>query len=384
MSDADGKILIVTRSFPPMKSGSAVLLHQLLSPLPPQRFVAVHGVSEQMRMDGDDLGVERHVVKMPGSPKWSTRFERRWPGPYLARVRRRVERVVREHDIRRIYAHYPSGTFVVAAWQVARKLSLPMTLYFDIVWEEHAPAAQARLAREHEHAIAEYADRRFAITESAAEYLSEKHGMEWELIPHTTDVKGLNETFRERDPGARPVVHFAGGIYPAMNQDAVVRLADAVQRCRTRPELDFCTGALPEVLQARGIATRYLSLDELLDAQRAASILYLPQAFESGHPMMIRHNFPTKAMEYFKAGRPILVHAPGDCYLSWLAEKEGFARVVSEPDVTALADAIDDLIEDRDAQESLVRKALAFVKTRDNRVWSQRLWSALWPPAASG
>ncbi len=93
--------------------------------------------------------------------------------------------------------------------------------------------------------------------------------------------------------------------------------------------------------------------------------------------MILKHNFPTKAMEYLCSGRPILVHAPADCYLTWLAKKEGFALVVDRPDTEELAAAIDRLVADRQLQEELVAKALEFVNMRDSCPWANVLWKAL-------
>ena len=106
-------------------------------------------------------------------------------------------------------------------------------------------------------------------------------------------------------------------------------------------------------------------------------MLYLPQAFDSSAPTMIRYNCPTKMMEYLVSGRPILVHSPPDSYLAWLARCAGFALVIDRPDVGELAAAIDRLAMDAALQAQLVDRALAFVRTRDGRRWSQVLWEAL-------
>ena len=137
-----------------------------------------------------------------------------------------------------------------------------------------------------------------------------------------------------------------------MNEDSVVRLAAAAKQAHARPALDLCTPGLPAELRDQGLTCRYLRRDELRATQRRSTILYLPQAFRSNQPLMIRHNFPTKAMEYLCSGRPILVHSPSDSYLAWLARREGFALVVDRPDVADLAEAIDRLVEDRNLQKS--------------------------------
>ena len=146
---------------------------------------------------------------------------------------------------------------------------------------------------------------------------------------------------------------------------------------RRAPKLDLCAPVLPAEIRELGIGSRYVDQASLAEAQARSTVLFLPLAFEGPQPLMIRHNFPTKAMDYLRSGRPILVHSPADSYLTWLAKKEGFALVVDRPDVEELAAAIDRLVADRRLQEDLVAKALKFVRTRDSRLWADVLWKAL-------
>ncbi len=70
------------------------------------------------------------------------------------------------------------------------------------------------------------------------------------------------------------------------------------------------------------------------------------------------------------SGVPILLHSPKDSYLSQIARKEGFAYVVDEEDVGALAEAIDILLEDKVLQQELVEKAILFANSRDSKKWA--------------
>ncbi len=179
-----------------------------------------------------------------------------------------------------------------------------------------------------------------------------------ELLPHTTDTTDLPEGLQQIPGDGPPVVHFAGGINSMMNGDAMLRLARAATIAKTLPKLDICASSLSDELRGMGIGSRYVDQASLADAQARSTILFLPLAFESPLPLMIRQNFPTKAMDYLRSGRPILVHAPPDSYLTWLAKKEGFALVVDRPDIEELAAAIDRLVADTQLQEDLVAKAL--------------------------
>lgn len=370
------RVLISTQVFPPMSSGSSIILYELLRHLPAEEMAAVCGIPDPPLSHLPSLGVEQTRVLLAGSLKWTVRLERRLPNWYLAMVRPRVVAEARRHGVQRIYAHFPNSAFLIAGWEAAETLDLPLTVYFDILWEESSPGA-VPLARKYEKVILERADQRFAITEFAADYLERKHGRKFEVIPHLIDASDLPDGLRPMADDAPAKIHFCGGIYPRMNQDSVVRLAAAAAIASVRPAIEFCSPALPTELVRQGYSCRYVNRDSLRAAQHASTILYLPQAFESDHPLMIRNNFPTKAMEYLCSGRPILVHSPPDSYLTWLARREGFALVVDRPDVGELAAAIDRLARDRDLQSELVARSLAFAKTRDSRTWSAGFWKSL-------
>ena len=370
------RILISTQAFPPITSGSSIILYELLRHLPAEEMAAVCGTCYPPITQLPSLGIEQRMILFCGSHRWTLRLARRFPSWHLALVRPRVLAEARRHQVRRIYAHFPDSSFLIAGWRAAEKLDLPLTVYFDYLWKE-ANTEGASQARNYEGAILHRADQRYAITEFAADYLQKKHGVQVDLLPHLIDASNLPGGLVPVADDGPPTIHFCGGIYPRMNQDSVLRLAAAAAAARVRPVLDLYAPELPAELARRGLTCRYLGRDELRLAQRNSSILFLPQAFESDYPLMIRHNFPTKAMEYFCSGRPILVHSPPDSYLTWLARREGFALVVDRPDVDELAAAIDRLARDKDLQAELVSRALAFVRTRDSKAWAEKFWEGL-------
>ena len=108
-------------------------------------------------------------------------------------------------------------------------------------------------------------------------------------------------------------------------------------------------------------------------AQRRAALLFLPLAFCSSNPTEIRTVFPTKLLEYFVSGRPILVHAPADSWVSRAARAEGWGEVVDESYPLQLARAIDSLLADQPRQEALVAAAFKAACDRRASVVAQRL-----------
>jgi glycosyltransferase involved in cell wall biosynthesis len=251
-----------------------------------------------------------------------------------------------------------------------------MTLSFDILWEETVPGVHKSLARHYEHHIVRYAFRRFAITEFARDYLEAKHNSTFELLPHTIDPTYLNDLSWRPLSNSPSVVHFAGSVYPRMNLDSLLRLIEASRLTRHSIRLDMCTHFRFEDRDV-DISYRYLPQQELINAQRHADILFLPQAFTSDAPMMIRNNLPTKLMDYLVSGRPILIHSPSDSYLNYLARREGFALIVERPDPFELAVAIDKLLRDHNLQRQLVANAFRFAETRRSDRWANYFYDAI-------
>ncbi len=376
MTNGAKRLLISAWGFPPVSGGTSAILYELCRHFPREEIVAVHSVADPPTASLPDLGVERSVVLLFGSCKWTLRCMRRLPQAIIPVIRRRIMQLARRFRVQRIFAHYPNDCFVIAAWQAAETLGLPLTVYLDILWEESC-IGKRDMAAKYEHRVLQAADQRFAITEFAVVYLQKKHNLKFELIPHVIDTANLPAGLQPLPRDCPPVIHFSGGIYAKMNLDAMVRLADAASLAKLRPAIDLCTPVLPAVLAERGLGQRYLSRPEVMQAQSRGTLLYLPQAFHSERPDMVRHNFPTKTMDYLCSGRPILVHSPADSYLTFLARREGFGLVVDQPDAQELAAAIDRLAADSSLQQELVARALEFARKRDGKMWAQRLWSAL-------
>jgi glycosyltransferase involved in cell wall biosynthesis len=93
--------------------------------------------------------------------------------------------------------------------------------------------------------------------------------------------------------------------------------------------------------------------------QQQADILFLGLAFDSPIPEVIRTSAPGKMGEYLGSGRPILVHAPPDSFLSWYFKKEEWGMVVDQKDATVLGRGIERLLEDGRLRKRLVQNALS-------------------------
>lgn len=352
------------------------MLYELTRHFKTEELCVVHGINDPPIESDQILPFKRKQVLFFGSGINTLRLNRYFPKLYMVLIRLEIRKAIRRENPDCLYIHYPNGAFSSAAYLEAKRAKLPYVFYQDILWEERESGAELDLAREYEAAVIQDAKTCVAITEFAAEHQSKKHGKEFITIPHTLDADEVPTSIDERMNDV-PVIHFAGGIYPQMNQDSVERLIEAVKKTGRKVEFEFCSPDVPASLANEPINWKYLSKSDLLNAQRSADILFLPQAFSSKSGQMITHNFPTKTMEYLCSGTPILVHSPSNSYLSDLCRNEGFGVLVEEPDVDQLASAIIKLLDSEELRRTSVERAIALAHKRDSRHWYKVLHKLL-------
>ena len=121
------------------------------------------------------------------------------------------------------------------------------------------------------------------------------------------------------------------------------------------------------------VTCRFAHKSEIPSIQRDADILFLPLAFDSPYPDLIKTASPSKMPEYLAAGRPILIHAPEYSYIAHYARERGFGMVVDRPDPEELKRALLLLLEDESLRKRVVLNALKTVQNHDARKVSGRL-----------
>ncbi len=378
---APRRALVISACLPPMSSGSAKMMRNLLGPFPRGSLVFLRGDNAMFRLGQDDPLGPAEVADMPNAlrrrsfrialPAW---LEYLW-APAIAR---RAAALARREGVVSIFANYPTGYFLVAAWLAARATGLPLHVYMHSLWEETPPSTADRLAaRLLEGRIFRDAAAVYVPTEAAAAHYRAKHGVSPRLLPHAvnpSDAGPGDSPHASRGPGAPRTILFTGGVYH-MNRDALALMVRTVERMVIAPgepplRLLVCAPNDPASLARLGIGgerteVRFVDTATAMRLQREADLLYLPLAFDTPWRDEIRTVYPTKAVEYLVSGRPILLHAPADCYTVEEAKRLGWAHVVDTLDPTALEAAIRRLLSDRALWDDLARGARAAARSRD-------------------
>jgi glycosyltransferase involved in cell wall biosynthesis len=360
-----GPLLICARSFPPRLGGSAILSRNLWGAWPANDLVVLSEGGAGLPIDPNTalpgVRVEYVTPWLESNPSLRAFCE---PLRMFA-VRRALVRLAREIRPRALWVNWPSTGFLLGAWLAAREVGLPLYVHMHDTWEESLtglPVTLNRLApRVFERRVLKSAANVFAITEEAAAHFRAKHGCSTSVLKHCIPDADIEAAVRVGASEIENRIHFAGGIYPLMNQDAVVNLVKALDHCTSGITLDGytfdVTGLAAAGIGGPRVSLRYAPKAEVMAAQRRSALLFLPLAFHSTNPTEIQTVFPTKLLEYLVSGRPILVHAPPDSWVSRAARTEGWGEVVDEPDSRQLAHRIDSLLADQPKQEALVTAA---------------------------
>ena len=281
------RALVVSNRWVPAATGTPIVLYELFRHFPPDSVTVVCGPGLR---PASSLSLPFRTVRLtiPAADRVLSGLYHRAGRAMLPLVRAALSALVRIERPHTLYAHFPDAVFVTAAAQVADKFDIPLVTYFDILWggyHDHGMAA------DHEHFVVSRAHRRFAITERFCERLESRHGLPFELLPHVIVVPA---TAPEPIPDSarRPVVHFGGAVYETMNLDAMQRL-HRVMAEKAGLGLELFGFTAPADLAKWGLNGPFVTTGsapraELLERQKTARVLYLPEAFESSEPVMFQ------------------------------------------------------------------------------------------------
>jgi glycosyltransferase involved in cell wall biosynthesis len=283
MSIDNGPVLtVVSSSFPPLASGSAILLANLLSNYT-GKVSAIAGHSRYVKPDPDFrppcatryLGLPRRVPRLYEALNWTV--------PFL--VWRSLNHSIGKtfEDLRTdiVLAAYPREDFLIAAFHAARKLNLPFYAHMHDLWMENMPAGStaSRLAEKWEPVILKESTRVLCMTPSMQKHYERKYGIKTDLLPHTIAEKDCYSAPAEMSPPrmSKPTVLFVGAISPSMNLDALKVLALASEILPSEYELLFCTSFGAPLLNSLGIGSsrlqvRYVSRAEVQRLESTAHV----------------------------------------------------------------------------------------------------------------
>jgi glycosyltransferase involved in cell wall biosynthesis len=376
------KIALVSESLPPSATGQGMLIYRMLERLDPESYCLISTVPQD-----SDGARARYARKLPGRYYHMAEGFRLTRGyrfglPWIREAinfplavvqqARQITEIVKHEGCNAVVAFSGDVTHLPAAWLASRRTGVPFFAYVvdHYSHREWVSPAAAVWARRLEPFLMKKADRVIVLNEALRDDLRERFGVEAAVIYNSFDLSPYERAIEEQvEPVDGVKIVFTGDVYEA-HYDAFRNLLMAIERLE-RPDVKIhvYTSRSVDQLAEKGlcgpiVCHEPLALEEMPRVQREADILFLPLAFDSPYPGVIRTSAPTKMGEYLAARRPILVHAPADSFIAGYFRHHECGVVVDQLDPSALAQAIERVLDDADLRQRL--SARAWDRARDD------------------
>jgi glycosyltransferase involved in cell wall biosynthesis len=369
------KFALISHLLPPSASGQAIILYRLLSGFNSDDYCLLSNYP----YDGEvPLGTSTQRLpckyfKLP--PAFEIKRPSRFGLIYLreglnllvsiVRQSRIIADIIRREKCKAVVACTGDVTLLPAGYLASRLTGLPFYAYiFDhYSYREWVNVGTRYWARRLEKMLLKGAAGVIVTNEMLRDDLRERFAVEATVIHNSCEIADYesHDSASARSNGEVKIV-YTGDIYEA-HYDAFHTLLEAL-KLLGRPEvkLHLYTSRSPEELARRGIIGSVVLhppclLSEMPPIQRDADLLFLPLAFDSPYPDLVRSSAPGKLGEYLVTRRPVLAHAPTDSFVAWYLGKYECGVVIDQRDPVLLAGKIAEVLDNRQLQETIGERA---------------------------
>jgi glycosyltransferase involved in cell wall biosynthesis len=378
---------IVSHILPPSPSGQATVLRRLLEGFPPDRCILLS--RERYDGAGDASGklplpyaAFHPPLRLPSFGRFpGSRI--RFAGDTLLEIRGRAAQIgtiARKERLGLIVACSGDLVDIPASCLAARRTGIPFVPYLFDDYLYQWTGSMRTAARRMEPWVMKNVKDIIVPNEYLRDEYSRRYGVHANVVRNPCpmpDLAALDATARVFPPSGIDIV-YAGAVYHA-NYDAFRNVVAAIRMLgRTDVRLHLYTAQTAEEVGKTGIAGpmvvhhTHIPSDEVPAVLRQADILFLPLGFDTPIPEVIRTSAPGKMGEYLSVGRPILVHAPGDSFVSWYFRENRCGIVVDRSDPDMLSSSIHRIFSNGDLRAGLGARA-RFAAERDFEVGTVRI-----------
>lgn len=366
------RVLLLSRSIPPETSGSAIIVGNL----------AKQFSSREMVVAGERPFGRPTVVWLPEWPQLVHAIAGWPPGMRGARWWRALQfpllvlhcfYLVRKYRCTAIVVVFPHEAFLLAGYLAARWTGAKLFPYFHNTYAENRRGLSGRVARWLQARVLKHAAHVLLMSEGMVRLFRDRYPeVKCSALPHC--YNGVQPVFAPPPEPRSPPRFVISGTISESCQEATMRVCEAIAHVPGAP-LTLLSGTPHGLLRRLGLlrpSVRHetVSHDHVVVRLRDADFVVLAHGFRGAlSDEEYDTIFPTRTIEYLICGRPILAHAPRDCYLTRFLREHDCALLVTEPTVPALLDAIEQLRRDAALRARLVRNALgAAQQFRGDRV----------------
>jgi glycosyltransferase involved in cell wall biosynthesis len=374
------KFGIVSHVLPPSFSGQAVALYNLLKEIDGKKYCLISSHNYNNTNDEYDtctnrLNTNYYHIPPPPILKLSKilHYARRKDYKTIINVYLKYRAMQIEGILKKELCTIAIGCTAdlydpYATYLASKKLKIPFFLYvFDDYFNQWIDPAMLKFAKEYGPSMLEGAQRIIVPNEFLKNNYDKNFQKKTVVIHNAVDLSAYEKICPSNsfnDDESIKIV-YTGEIYEA-HYEAFVNLIKAI-KLTNNPDikLHIFTPGSPTTLISKGIVGPVIyhdraPLSEMPCIHKSADILYLPLSFSSEFPReIIQTASPGKMGDYLAAGKPILVHAPPDSFISWYHKEKRCGLVIDTQDPEKLAKGITRIITDSTFRTRLCENARA-------------------------
>lgn len=213
-----------------------------------------------------------------------------------------------------------------------------------------------------------------SISHDMAEEYKARYGRSFITFHNPIEIEFWKRHQRKNyELGTTPSILYAGRIGPGI-ETSLETIAKAIEQVNMqfRRSVKFIlqTKDKPLWVDTYKCVTHkaMVPYDELPRVFAEADFLYLPYDFSAESIRFIKYSMPTKAPEYMISGTPVIMFGPGETALMKDGQRNNWAKVVTENNVEALAEAINTLITNDALRKELAENAIRIAETNYNSI----------------
>ena len=372
------KFALVSHILPPSWSGQAMIIYKLLKDVNPSDYILISREDYSKdnipdysnRLLGKYYYLPRILPKIAIINKGINKLKKKLNIPQFLQIKlylktNQIIKILKKENPHAIIACTGDILDLPASYIASKKLKIPFYAYiFDYYSYQWTIPKERAFAKAYEEIIMKNSAGIIVPNEFMKQELKDRYGVDPTIVYNCNDTN-----FKKNNTHPWPLnkdeikIVYTGAIYNA-HYDAFQTLVKVINSLtKENVNLHLYTNQSKEWLTRQKISGKvvhhnHVTLIESLEIQKRADILFLPLAFNTEFPEVIKTSMPGKMGEYLASGRPILVHAPKDSFLSWYFKINDCGLVVDTEDHLELEKAIKRIIEDKEFRENIVHNDL--------------------------
>jgi len=371
MNNNQTNFAVISHILPPSPSGQAMVLYRLLQRISPNKYCLISRVNYQsiknISNDSSKLPAEYYHLDSGFQLTRPNRFKlyylRIFINALIGIINRakKITLIMKNENCRILIACSGDLYDIPSAWLASKWLKISLVVYLFDDYAYQWIGAERIVAKWLEPKVLNHAHSVIVTNEFMEQEYLDRYGLKTRIIRNLCYIPYLKEIDESDSIFNRKTVNivYTGAIYHA-NHDAFRNLIAAIKKLnKSKIILHLYTAQSESSLRSEGIISnmivihKHINQFEIPEVLRQADVLFLPLAFESKIEEVIKTSAPGKMGDYLSSGRPILVHAPGDSFVSWYFKNNNCGLVVDKNDTQLLFRALKRIISDKKLQKSI-------------------------------